>query len=240
MRQLLPSPVDDVDPFEIYPSAPRPRPAGRPWLMLNMIASVDGAVAVDGVSAGLGGAGDREVFGAVRASADWVLVAAGTARAERYGRPRARAAGRAPGLAVLSGSLDLALDLPMLTAAADGARPLVLTGESPPADRLEALSEVAEVVSLPGARPHPRDVLGALSDRGAEVVLGEGGPTLNGQLVGAGLVDELCVSFSPLLVGGASSRIARGAGAAEAGPTPLRLEHLLEADHMLFARYVRR
>ena len=44
--------------------------------------------------------------------------------------------------------------------------------------------------------------LGELADRRARVVLCEGGPTLNGQLVAEGLIDELCVSVSPTLVGG--------------------------------------
>jgi riboflavin biosynthesis pyrimidine reductase len=68
------------------------------------------------------------------------------------------------------------------------------------------------------------------------VVLSEGGPSLNGQLLAAGLVDELCLSLAPLLAGGESARIAHGA----APPTParMRLARVLEEDGMLFLRYV--
>jgi riboflavin biosynthesis pyrimidine reductase len=80
-------------------------------------------------------------------------------------------------------------------------------------------------------------VLAALGERGADVVLAEGGPTFNGQLVDSGLIDELCLSISPHLVGGGSSRIVNGSEAAI--PDDLRLDRLLEHDNALFARYVR-
>ena len=38
-------------------------------------------------------------------------------------------------------------------------------------------------------------------------MLCEGGPTLNGQLLSAGLVDEVCLTLSPVLVGGRGPRI---------------------------------
>ena len=55
--------------------------------MVNMVASVDGAIAIDGVSGGLGGDGDSMAFRAIRASCDWIVAAAGTIRAERYRIP---------------------------------------------------------------------------------------------------------------------------------------------------------
>ena len=115
---------------------------------------------------------------------------------------------------------------------------VVLTGESPPADRVAALESRAEVVRLPGPRPTPATVLGELDRRGAGVVLAEGGPTFNGQLVDADAVDELCLSLAPVLVGGGSSRIV--SGSSDRTPTDLELRRLIEADGVLFARYVRR
>src|SRR5258706_6627171 len=49
-----------------------------------MIASVDGAIMVDGRSGGLSGPADRLVFSVLRSLADVIVVGAGTARAERY------------------------------------------------------------------------------------------------------------------------------------------------------------
>lgn len=249
MRQLLPTPVDSADPLDLYPFDDRPRPSGRPWVMVNMVASVDGATAIDGLSGALGGDGDRQVFSAIRASCDWIVAAAGTVRAERYRIPRPspetaavrRNTGRssAAHLAVVTASVDLDPDLPLFAdQRADDAPPLVITGNAPPADRVAAIGERAEWAHLPGERPSPEAVIDELGRRGASIVLAEGGPSFNGQLFDAGLVDELCLSLSPNLVSGDSARIAHSTTAGV--DQQLRLERLLEHDNALFARYVRR
>ena len=297
MRQLLPQPAAEVDPLALYSAAARTPPGGRPWVMVNMIASADGAVAVGGASGGLGSPADRAVFAAARACADWILVGAGTVRAERYRLPRPSAAARAarraagrseqPGLAVMSASLDLDPDLPMLADRHPSeAWPLILTGPDAPADQAKRLAETAEVVRLrldsppepprtaetaresadqaehaasriSSTRPaansaresadraesaavgksgSPAAALGELGRRGAQVVLSEGGPTLNAWLAEAQMIDELCLSVAPVLAGGPSPRLIHGA--AFAGPLNLELAHLLEEDGMLFARYL--
>jgi riboflavin biosynthesis pyrimidine reductase len=96
---------------------------------------------------------------------------------------------------------------------------------------------VAEVAVIDEARPTAGSILAELQRRGASIVLSEGGPGFNGQLTSAGLVDELCVSISPLLVGGPSARMVVGSTAV--APTAMRLDLLLEQDGLLFARYVR-
>jgi 5-amino-6-(5-phosphoribosylamino)uracil reductase len=83
MRQLLPFPCDPVDPAMLY--AELPSAGTRPAVRLNMIASLDGATTVSGVSGSLGGPADHALFAVLRSQADVVLVAAGTVRAERYG-----------------------------------------------------------------------------------------------------------------------------------------------------------
>ena len=86
------------------------------------------------------------------------------------------------------------------------------------------------------ARPIVVTVAGAPPDalaRAAEVA--EGGPTLNAQLAAAGLLDELCLSLSPRLVGGAAKRILDGLEVP--GTTPLRLCSACEQDGFLFLRY---
>jgi riboflavin biosynthesis pyrimidine reductase len=83
MRQLFPRFVDPIDPITLYADVPAVE--GRPAVRLNMIASVDGAVSVDGTSGRLGGPADHRLFAVLRGSADVVLVAAGTLRAEHYG-----------------------------------------------------------------------------------------------------------------------------------------------------------
>jgi riboflavin biosynthesis pyrimidine reductase len=248
VRRLLPGPVVDIDPMELYPALNRPKPAGRPWLMINMIASADGAIAVDGTSGALGNPADEAVFSAVRASADWIVAAAGTVRAERYGLPRPgaaarrarRAAGRAerPRLAVVTASLDLDPGLPLFAdQRPDEDPPVILTGNAAAPEAVERVAGVSEVVRLPSPRPQPAEILAELDRRGAGVVLSEGGPSFNGQLADAGVIDELCLSVTPLVAGGASSRIVHGS--MRSVPLRMRVDHLLESSDTLFVRYIR-
>ena len=247
VRRLLPGPVTDIDPLELYPALARPKPQQRPWLMINMIASADGAVAIDGTSAALGNPADAAVFSAVRASADWIMAAAGTVRAERYRLPRPSARARAarlaaglpdrPRLVVLSSSLALETDLPLFAEQRPGDDPpLILTGTKAASVAATRLQSVAEVVRLASPRPSPTEILTELERRGARVVLSEGGPSFNAQLADAGVIDELCLSVAPLFVGGTGPRIVEGSR--RQSPLRLRLDHLLEASDTLFARYL--
>ncbi len=243
MRKLYPDPMAEVDAADAY-AADRARPDERPWLMLNMVASADGAAAIDGRSGGLGGPADRAVFSALRGLADVILVAAGTARAENYGPPHVSEATRrqrrtrgqtdAPRMALVTRSMDLELGSPLFTQAETP--PLVLTAESAPPDRRTAASEVAEVVVLGQQSVDLERALVEIGRTGAAVVLAEGGPSLNGQLVAGDSIDELCLTVSPLLIGGDSLRIARGGHAMSRS---LELAHVLTEDDLLFLRYVR-
>src|SRR3954466_8318712 len=81
MRRLLPEPADLdeaalVDAYRV--------PEGR-HLRVNFVASLDGAVTLDGRSGGLGSPGDRRVFNLLRALTDVVLVGHGTASGEGDG-----------------------------------------------------------------------------------------------------------------------------------------------------------
>jgi riboflavin biosynthesis pyrimidine reductase len=250
MRMLLPEPRGDADPAGLYAADERPAPAGRPWVLVNMISSLDGAAVVAGTSGALGGPADKVVFRAVRAVADAIVVGAGTVRAERYGPPRLDEALRAgrrargqddlPRLVVVSRSLDLDPDLPLF--AEPGPRPLVLCPpDAAGGGAWRALGEVDDVVPC-GDRPGEVDLAGALGllgDRGCRCVLAEGGPSLNGDLLALGLVDELCLTLAPLVVGGDAPRIARAGGPGLAPPEGFALERVLEGDGMLFVRAVR-
>ncbi len=139
-----------------------------------MVASIDGATQVGGLSGGLGGPADKALFGALRAVADVILVAAGTVRAERYGPPglapqrrverRARGQAEVPRLAIVSGSLDLDLGAALFTEAVE--QPFVIT--SPAADRAKAeqVSRVGHLLVVgEGGRVDLAGALAALRDR---------------------------------------------------------------------------
>jgi riboflavin biosynthesis pyrimidine reductase len=74
----------------------------------------------------------------------------------------------------------------------------------------------------------------SLVDRGWRNILCEGGPSLLGTLLAAGVVDELCTTTVPRLVGGDHTRITHG----PAVDVPLRLHTLLESDGTLLARWL--
>ncbi|MBC9927872.1 MULTISPECIES: pyrimidine reductase family protein [unclassified Leucobacter] len=224
--------------------------AGRdePSIRVNFVSSADGALTVDGHSGGLGGVTDRRLMQVLRAMSDAILVGAGTVRSEGYAgvRPGARdAAWRAdrgleavPPIVIVSGDLALDPGLGVFTEAA--ARPIVVTHSASPVEQRRALDPVADVlVCDPGASgrvdlSNARDQLAA---RGLTQLLSEGGPHLFGALLEANLVDELCLTVSPHLVGGSSGRILQGAGEAA---RPYVLAHALTDDEgFVFLRYTR-
>jgi riboflavin biosynthesis pyrimidine reductase len=246
MRELWPEPIEDVEPGARYGADPRPPHPTRPWVTVNMIASVDGATAVDGRSGGLGGSGDKAVFRALRALPDVIVVGASTVRAEGYGPPRpseevrasrtARGQNSAPRLVVISGRADLDPDLGLFADAEQP--PLVFTGTAARPEHLAALDARAELVVGPGPEVDLVAVLADLHRRGSTEVLCEGGPSLNAQVVALDLVDEWCLSVAPWLAAGTSSRAAQGA--TPAAPRALTLHRVLsDDDGYLFVTYRR-
>jgi riboflavin biosynthesis pyrimidine reductase len=225
-----------------YPAA-----AAAPWLRATMVASADGAATLDGRSGGLSGDADRLVFSVLRSLADVILVGAGTARAERYRAVRpgevwtALRGGRAPvpPIAVITGKLDLNEDAPLLAGAAEGARTIVLTSDAAPAARRAAVARHADVVVAGPDAVTPAAAVDALAARGYRRVLLEGGPGLLGQVTAAGLLDELCVTISPVLEGGHAGRILSAPRAGPGAAARLTLAHVLEDQGSLLCRYLR-
>jgi riboflavin biosynthesis pyrimidine reductase len=218
------------------------------WVRGNMIASLDGGATTDGTSGGLGGPGDRAVFAVMRQLADVVLVGAGTVRAENYSGAQFSPAQRqarqrrgqseVPPIAVLTNSAMLDHDAKLFTRTE--VPPLILTCTDAVGDATRRLGSVAEIIDASGPRPDRADAaaaLKALADRGLLRVLVEGGPGILGLLIEHDLLDELCMTVAPVLVGGAAQRIATGPGQVH---TQMQRRHLLtdEAGY-LYARYVK-
>lgn len=218
----------------------------RPWVKVNFICSLDGAVSVGGRSRGLSDPNDKRIFQLGRALADVILVGAQTALIERYRGVRPN---EVPG--ELRAELGLAPVPPIAVvtrrcslepASALIARPdvptIVFTTTSAPAQRRDALAAAGAEVVLAGVDDvDPALVLADLGRRGLRRVCCEGGPQLFGSLVAAELVDELDLSLAPLLVGGDAGRIAHGPFPVQ--PLRLRLASVLHADDQLMLRYVR-
>jgi riboflavin biosynthesis pyrimidine reductase len=241
MRRLWPDPaeLDEAALIEAY--APDP---DRP-VRLNFVASLDGAVTLDGASAGLSSAADRRVFGLLRMHCDALLVGAGTLRHEGYHAVRLdetrrswrRAHGRPeyPTLVVVSGSLNLD---PGQAAFADApVRPVVLTHAAAPPDRRAAMEAVTDVVACGETAVDLTAGLAALRRRGLALILSEGGPKLCGSLLAEGLVDELCLTISPLFAGPGAGRLVDGPR--REIPVGMSLVHVLTEEGALLTRYAR-
>lgn len=230
-----------IEPVELQMGYVR-ESQGRPWVMANFVSTIDGAAVVEGGSSAINDEDDQAMFHAIRTVPDFILVGAQTVRAENYGPidldeerrriRRERGLDECPHLVVVSRSLDLEPDMRVFSN--PKRRVTILTIEEAPPDRVDALSEVADVVRLPATGPD--ELLHYL--RMAKLVLCEGGPSLMGQLVGARLVDEVALTVSPMLAAGSSVRIAHGFAANP--PLEMRLDAIHHGDRALFLRYVRR
>ena len=225
---------------------PVPHRRDRPWLLVNMVASLDGAITIADRSGGLGGPADKAMFSALRGVADVVMAGAGTVRAEGYGpaRPsdavravrRARGQAEVPRIAVVTRSLDLDLATPLFTEAVEPT--IVITCASADRDRQAAVAEVAQLLVVGDDAVDLSAAMARLREQGVEVVTCEGGPHLNGDLVLADLIDEWDLTVSPTLVGGDAGRSSRGAYPPES--IGMDLDRVLEDDSFLLTRWIRR
>jgi riboflavin biosynthesis pyrimidine reductase len=242
------SPIDTADDVRLIDFYSYPEDLRACWVRGNMIVSLDGGATDDGKAGGLAGRGDRAVFSLMRHAADVILVGASTVRIENYSGAQLPVAARqarqrrgqaeVPPIAVVTRSGDL--DPSALLFTRTEVPPLILTSARTVEDTRSRLGAVAEVIDASGADPNSADpavILRVLGERGLVRVLTEGGPLFLGSLIENGLMDELCLTVAPILVGGASKRIVTGLGHVH---TKMRRAHLLaDDDGYLYTRYVR-
>jgi riboflavin-specific deaminase-like protein len=246
-------------PSSARPSATPDTPSSaRPYVLLNMVSTLDGRATLGGRSGSLGNQADRELFHGLRTAVDAVMVGAGTARAEHYRRlvrdrdarelRRERGLAEEPLACIVSGRLALTGDIPLL--ADPQARVAILTPSQASLTRepngTGASGEAqlqASIEYIRAARDGRLDLPSALAELGerfaVRTVLCEGGPHLNAQLLSAGLVDELFLSLAAKLAGGdATSEALRIlAGVDFEPPVELELLGVLENQSHLFLRY---
>jgi riboflavin biosynthesis pyrimidine reductase len=213
---------------------------GRPWVAVNMASSADGRATVGDASGGLGNAADRRLFGELRAQVDCVLVGTGTLATERYGsivpnpavREERERAGRSPQpmCCVVTRSGRVPLDIPLFD---DPEQEIaVFSGAAVPLHGVRARVDVTRA-EQPGFGAALRDLH---ARRGVRTVLCEGGPRVVGALVAGDLLDELFLTFSPLLVGAEGMKNVIEARTAP-DPVPLSLLRVFESEGALFLRY---
>jgi riboflavin-specific deaminase-like protein len=240
-RQLLPEPAELPDGAAVVERLHfgEMAHAERPYLVLNMVTTADGRATIAGRSGPIGNAADQDLFHALRTRVDAVMVGAGTLRAEKYGRlvrkPERRDARMRAGLepdplaVIVSGRLDLPDDLPLLHEPEQEV--LVATFSK---RELAGAAAISYLRFNDGAVDLKR-LLAILRGRGVRSVLCEGGPTLNAELLRAGVVDELFHCIAPKLAGEPDAPTMVTGVLHET--IQMELASLLESESHLFARY---
>jgi riboflavin biosynthesis pyrimidine reductase len=210
-----------------------PRRADRPFLAINMVATVDGRAAVNGSAVGIGSPADHRLMLELRAEADVVLHGAGTVRADPLSArvPRDLVQRRvAVGLppqpvgAIVTHSGNLPVPHPYY----DSTTLIYVTSDNPVGVNLPTV-EVCRVHTVD-------EVLANLARRGARRVLCEGGPTLNSALFGAQLIDAVYLTIAPKLAAG-KNPLTLINGPAFEPMLRLQLRSLVEQEGELFMRY---
>ncbi len=225
--------VTVADLVDLY--APPPR---RRWVRSNMVATVDGsAVGADGRSGSVNTPADHRVFAILRDHADAVLAGAGTMRDEGYRRiePTRRSPVPATLVAVTrSGRVPEGLRTPTagrgpgLLVTCDGAGTRAL-------GRARSVLGEESVLVCGDERVDLALALDLLADRGLRHVLVEGGPSLLGTALAAGVVDELATTLAPVVVGGDGPRIVTGAPLSPPAGVAVRPHLMLEESGTVLA-----
>lgn len=218
-------------------------PESGPWLRANFVASVDGAIALGDTSSGLTTPLDQRILKLLRLLSDVVLVGASTIRAEDYigirfsdtGAARRRAWGMAavPPIAVVSGRADLDPESRLLTDTL--VPPIILTTHSAPtAAKANLKAAGATVLELGDNSIESGAIIDALAALGLHKVICEGGPTLAGQLAADHVLDELCLTTVPTILGGPAGRVTHGRLAS----LPVQCQHIIiDQDGAQLARW---
>jgi riboflavin biosynthesis pyrimidine reductase len=221
--RVLPDAARGLTADDVAAAVPGPPPPGgeRPFLLVNMIATADGRATIAGRTSPIANRADYELFHALRTRVDAVMVGAETVRVEGYGPMEAtgvlvtRTAAVAAGVGLL----------------AEPTNRIVVLTPSPDATLPPCEAEVSYV------RGELADGVRRLrSELGIESVLCEGGPGLLGDLLRAGLVDELHLVVAPKLAAGEHPlTIVTGPGLDP--PEDLELLSVHASGGYLFLRY---
>ena len=244
MRRLLPEPGETSVPEQMAAFDPVSL-AGpdRPYVFTNFALTVDGEATLEGVSGPIGTDADTAMLVGLRTVADAVMIGSGTMRAERYGRPVSDPAKRAlrerrglqpdPLMVILAGDLDrLPWDAPLFSNGEGRVLVIATGGGSPPPTNtpveVERIADGSGRVDVAAALRHLRE------ERGVRALLCEGGPSLHAELLQAGVLDEIFLTWAPAIGGGTGPRLFTGL---PEGRRELALEWLLAEGDELFARY---
>jgi riboflavin biosynthesis pyrimidine reductase len=233
-----PTDLDDTGLYAVY------TPPREPWLRANMVSSLDGsATGAGGHSGDINTEADHVVFELLRAQSHVVVVGAGTLRDEGYSplsvAPRWRRLRQQEGLPPTLPLIAVSNrgEVPPRLAGVDDGRVLLATTASA-SGLTDARASIGEqhVLVCGDERVDAAHLVEQLHGRGWTRLLTEGGPSWLSTLVGDALLDELCLTLAPTLVGGDHPRPLSGPDVA----VELDLHALIEQDGTLLGRWLTR
>ncbi len=220
-RRLLPDPAAGLTAADLAAFVPGPPPPDRPFVLANFIATADGRATIAGRTGPIANRADYELFHALRTRVDAVMVGAETVRVESYGPMDATAV-------LVTRSARVPADVGLLKAPEN--RVIVLT-PSPDAVLPPCNAQVSYLRA-----PLEEGVRRLRTEHGIASIDCEGGPQLFGDLLRAGLVDELHLVIAPKLVAG-DDPVTLLRGPELERPLDLELLSLHESGGYLFTRY---
>ena len=217
---------------------------GRPRVTVYVTASIDGRIASWRGDSRLSCPYDLRRLHAARAASDAVMVGANTVRIDDPLLTVRLVRGANPLRIIVDGALRSPLSSRVYSI--EPWNTLVLASRSAPRNRVEALrNKGVEVVILEGdGRIDMSEALGLLYDRGVRSLLVEGGGELIWSLASQGLIDEMRVTWSPVILGGLKATPMVGGLGFEKVSEALRLRlvsaSICECGDEIHAVYIRR
>ena len=234
--RLYPLPSQEVSAiYEDLELPPRERrDAWRPYVIINMVASVDGKVAIEGKASRLGSQIDRQTMRTLRSKADAVMIGAGTLRAEKLSLGLDDPAGPQPLAVIATSSGDIPLESNLIVS--EGQKVLVIAPEN-----ITVRSGELRVLRVCADRSGSIDFREALkilkAKHAVDLLLVEGGPRLSYSLISQNLADEFFLTLAPKLLGGTSNQALTILDGPALGTRDMKLLSAYLAGDELFFRY---
>ncbi len=213
--KCFPPPFEEVESIyedvrfpEFNPSDP-----SLPYVVMNMVSSLDGKVSSGGKSGSIGGGADRRTMRTLRSKVDAVAVGAGTIRAEKVSLTSEGLQDPEPKAVMITASLDFP---PENMASLGEQETIILTVEGSagewkpgPSGETSGLADIVPAKADSGGKIDLIHALKTLKEKhGVDKLLLEGGPGINSGMLSVGAVSEIFVTVAPKLLGGASGESA--------------------------------
>lgn len=235
LQRLIDAQPDVDDPQELYTKVVFPdAPEDRPYIFLNLVSTADGKIVIGepgGSAVGVGEATDQLLFRRLQKVCDAAMIGGATLRASQVVYPP-----QTPRF-VVTRTGDLPLENRFFTDAPD--RVYILAPKDLPEKTRQKLALHATLIQTGKGGVDLTEALKTIRQTlGLRHLLCEGGAALNDELLRAGLVDELFLSLTPKLKGGAHlPTVVDGQGFPPGQFAPLTLVSLYHDEGECYFRY---